>query len=183
MSNNTIHEILIDGGAFDGDTIKSLIKKTNNIFEHIFAFETENYNVIKLNSYLDKKLLTDKVTVFPYALWNEQKELYLSNDTGMNQKVVAKGNFTVDANTIDNLLIDSNVTFIKMDIDGAELEALQGARKTIQKYKPKLAISIYHKPEDYYQIAIYIKELVPEYKLYVRHYTCFCADTVLYAIP
>lgn len=183
MPDAAKHEVFVDGGAFNGDTIKLFVKKTNYIFEHIFAFETESDNIKKLNSYLDKKSMKEKVTVFPYALWNEKKELYLSNDIGMNQKVVASGDITIDANTIDNLLSDVHITFIKMDIEGAELEALQGAKDVIQKCKPKLAISIYHKPEDYFKIALYIKELVPEYKLYVRHYTCFFADTVLYAIP
>lgn len=70
-----------------------------------------------------------------------------------------------------------------MDIEGAELAALQGGAETIKRYKPKLAISIYHKPEDIIEIPIYIKSLVPEYKLYIRHYTNMYAETILYAIP
>lgn len=74
------------------------------------------------------------------------------------------------------------VTFIKMDVEGSELESLKGAKNTILRDKPKLAICIYHKPEDMVTIPLYIKELVPEYKLYVRHHSNSWAETVLYAV-
>ena len=69
-----------------------------------------------------------------------------------------------------------------MDIEGSELRALQGAKRLIQQYKPKLAISIYHKPEDTIDIPYYIHELVPEYRFYIRHYSYSPAETILYAI-
>lgn len=70
----------------------------------------------------------------------------------------------------------------KMDIEGAEQKALEGAKNIIRAYRPKLAISIYHKADDFYKIPLCIHELVPEYQFYVRHYICFYADTVLYAV-
>ena len=70
-----------------------------------------------------------------------------------------------------------------MDVEGAELESLKGAQKVIQRDKPKLAICIYHKPEDMVEIPLYIKELIPEYKLYIRHHSNYIFETVLYAIP
>ena len=80
-------------------------------------------------------------------------------------------------------IVKDRVTFIKMDIEGAELEALKGCREIIKRDRPKLAISIYHKKEDMIELPKYIKELVPEYKLYLRHYTNCTAETVLYALP
>ena len=77
---------------------------------------------------------------------------------------------------------NNRVTFIKMDIEGSELEALKGAQQTIQRDRPKLAICIYHKPEDMTDIPLYIKSLVPEYRLYVRHHSNRCSETVLYAV-
>ena len=68
-----------------------------------------------------------------------------------------------------------------MDIEGSEKEALKGARNTIKKYKPKLAICLYHKPEDIITLPQYILELAPEYKFKIRHYTTFAYDTILYA--
>lgn len=74
------------------------------------------------------------------------------------------------------------VTMIKMDVEGAELESLKGARETILRNKPKLAICIYHEPKDLTEIPLYIKSLVPEYKLFVRHHSNYFGETVLYAI-
>ena len=84
---------------------------------------------------------------------------------------------------IDEAIAEGDkVTFIKMDVEGAELESLKGAEKTIRRDKPKLAICIYHKPEDMWTIPLYIKELVPEYKLYIRHHSSGVCETVLYAV-
>lgn len=84
--------------------------------------------------------------------------------------------------SLDNLLQGRLVTFIKMDIEGSELKALMGAKETIRKYKPKLAICLYHKKEDILEIPLYVKELLPEYKLYIRHHCNKHGETVLYAM-
>jgi hypothetical protein len=69
-----------------------------------------------------------------------------------------------------------------MDVQGVELKALNGAVKTIMRDRPKLAICVYHKPEDLFKIPKYIKNLVPEYKLYMRHHAWSLIETVLYAV-
>ncbi len=83
---------------------------------------------------------------------------------------------------LDDVLKGERVTFIKMDIEGSELAALKGAANTIRSQKPKLAICIYHSPQDMLNIPIYIKSLVPEYKIYIRHYTDMMLETVCYAV-
>lgn len=72
--------------------------------------------------------------------------------------------------------------FIKMDVEGAEIESLKGARQTILRDKPKLAICIYHKPQDLIELPRYIKTIVPEYKLYIRHHSNGPGENVLYAV-
>lgn len=69
-----------------------------------------------------------------------------------------------------------------MDIEGAELDALKGAEKTIEQFRPKLAISLYHKREDLYEIPIWIKSIMPNYKMYLRHYANKQWDLVLYCV-
>ncbi|MCL1983378.1 MAG: FkbM family methyltransferase, partial [Clostridiales bacterium] len=73
-------------------------------------------------------------------------------------------------------------TYIKMDIEGAELMALKGAENIIRSHKPKLAISAYHKPEDVYTLPMLIRSYRNDYKFYLRHYTNSLNETVLYAV-
>jgi hypothetical protein len=91
-------------------------------------------------------------------------------------------NTTIEANTLDNIIGEDKATFIKMDIEGAELNAIHGCVSVITQHKPKLAISVYHKKEDIYIIPILLKQFLPSYRFYLRHYTDTAADTVLYAV-
>jgi hypothetical protein len=93
-------------------------------------------------------------------------------------------NCQVDITAIDDYVKAHSVvpSFINMDIEGWELEALLGASDTIKQYKPKLAISIYHKAQDYVEIPELVLSLRPDYKVYVRHYTDIYADTIAYFV-
>ena len=88
----------------------------------------------------------------------------------------------IETLTIDEMLSSEKATYIKMDIEGSELEALKGAKQTIQKHKPRLAISIYHKNNDILDIPQYILELNDSYKFYIRQYIYTPLEVVLYAI-
>jgi hypothetical protein len=79
--------------------------------------------------------------------------------------------------------VDAPVTFLKMDIEGAEQSALRGAEKTIKKHRPILAVCVYHKVEDIWEIPTYIHNIMPDYKLYLRHYTHSATETVCYGVP
>jgi len=94
---------------------------------------------------------------------------------------VSKGDTYIDTVSIDERFISEKVSFIKMDIEGAETEAIRGAMNIIKRDKPKLAISIYHKKEDIYEIPLLINEICPEYKFYLRHFSSHLCETVLLA--
>lgn len=83
---------------------------------------------------------------------------------------------------VDDIIEDHEATFIKMDIEGAELNALIGAEKTIRKSRPKLAISVYHKRRDIWEIPMLLLKYNPDYRFYLRCYSFTGNDTVLYAI-
>ena len=88
----------------------------------------------------------------------------------------------IETISIDEMLDGQRASYIKMDIEGAEMEALQGAHDTINKFRPKLAISVYHKEDDLWNIPYYLHEKYPWYKFYLRHYTTITTETILYAV-
>ena len=183
------NEIFIDGGAYDGDTIRALKKlgKENGIYKHIYAFEPDPFCYAKLSKYASddsnitciKKGLHFKDTTFGLKIGDMSSRLTKAIDNDVSG---AAGIINVEVCSIDNTIKDK-VTFIKLDIEGSELAALKGAKKTIRANKPKLAICIYHKIHDFWEIPLYIKEIAPDYKFYAGHHSLSydCRETVLYA--
>lgn len=177
------HEIFVDVGSFDGKTSCLFAEKCKN-YERIFVFEPDENKMKTANETL-RKANIERCTFFQIGLWDKKETLQFSNDLGidgMSSSIGEGGNVLVECDCLDHLIAEEKVTFIKMDIEGAELSALMGAKNCIKTHKPKLAISIYHKPEDILELIRYIKTLVPEYRFYLRHYSNWSAETVLYAI-
>jgi len=173
------NEIFIDGGVFDFGTSRRLLRFNPSV-KKIYAYEPDEKNYAQVMQAVEQMNQGD-VRVEKLAWWN--KEATLSwNSRGGAARVQDQGEYMVQATTIDKVCAGEEVTFIKMDLEGSEKEALQGAALTIQKYKPKLAISVYHKPEDYYLLANYICSLRPDYRGYMRHYSSGADDTVLYCV-
>lgn len=173
-------EVFVDGGCFSGaNSVDFLSWAKNANSKKIIAFEPDSTNYEICKKTLD-------ATSVPYeligkGLWENDTTLYFTNNGTSGSQIVATGNTKVDVAAIDSLPLANEITFIKMDIEGAELSALKGAKKTIQNNKPRLAICVYHKDEDITEIPAYLKHLVPEYKFYLRHYSLCAYETVLYA--
>lgn len=173
-------EVFIDGGAYTGDTVEEFLRQTNGKYKKIYSFEPEE---IKRYEFLKKFSSMKDISFQPFGLWNKKDVLRFNAQGGLASKLSKNGEHKIPVTSIDEFLSGEEASFIKMDIEGAELEALIGARKTIRNFKPKLAICVYHKPLDIVEIPLYIKQLVPEYKLFLRHYSNNLYDTILYAIP
>lgn len=105
--------------------------------------------------------------------------IFASDHSGAS-KISNEGNTVVDTDTIDNVLDGRSVTFIKMDIEGAEYRALLGAEKTIKKYHPRMALSVYHKPQDIIEIPTLLLEYNDSYRFALRQYSSLADETVLY---
>lgn len=176
----TEEEILIDGGAFTGDTVEAFLQQTNGEYSKIYSFEPE---IDKHSEFLNKYSIYSNIELVPLGLWRKTELLKFYAENNSSSKVSDYGNIEIPVTSIDEFLNGRPATLIKMDIEGAEFDALKGAEKTIKKYKPKLAICVYHNPLDIVNIPLYIKELVPEYKIFLRHYSESSSETVCYAIP
>jgi FkbM family methyltransferase len=178
LSNN---ETFVDCGAFTGDTIETFLKKTNSKFNKIFAFEPDSANIDKCKKTLEN-CGRERTLLIEKGVWSENKRLYFNSRSDSGSNISETGDTVIDVDSVDNVCESENVSFIKMDIEGAELEALKGAQKQIKANKPKLAICVYHKQEDLISIPQYILSLNSDYKLYLRHYGYFCTELVLYAV-
>ncbi|MEK4849520.1 FkbM family methyltransferase [Paenibacillus sp. FSL H7-0756] len=172
-------EIFIDGGAYTGDTVLEFLKQTNGMFKQIYSFEPEES---KYKDYFEISSKYDNIQLLTCGLWSKRDVLRFNAVNDGSSGVSENGIVEIPVISIDELLDGKPVTFIKMDIEGAELEALKGAQETIKKYKPKLAICVYHKPLDIVEIPLFLKQLVPEYKIYLRHYNISMYETVCYAV-
>lgn len=172
-------EIFVDVGVLNGKTSLIFAEKCPN-YKEIHMIEPNEAVYQDLQTVMGN--LHD-VNLHPVGLWNEKTKLFFSAELLSGACVSETGTVEVKVDTLDHLLQGKPATFIKMDIEGAELKALMGAKETILKHYPKLAISIYHKDEDFIEIPRYLKTLQPNYRFYIRQYAPLPLETVLYAIP
>ncbi|WP_073146966.1 FkbM family methyltransferase [Paramaledivibacter caminithermalis] len=199
------NETFIDVGASWGDTTLSFINSVNYKFKKVHIFEPDNesaeiitsiisgnlskkeneiletFNVLSIADNIVKKKLESQIVLHKLGLYSKNAVLKFNGDKGPQSAINNDGNIEIKVVRLDDYLKDEEVTLIKMDIEGAEMDALRGAENIIKKYKPKLAISVYHRDDDLWKIPLYLKSLVPEYKLYLRHYSSYSAETVCYA--
>ncbi len=178
-------ETFVDCGVLDGDTCYDFARWCLGRYRKIFAFEADktNYENCKIN--LAK--LKD-VELFNLGVWDKE-EILSFNNTSSGFSNIVKNDIKKEQDKIveiktcklDEVLEGEKITFIKMDIEGAELNALLGAKEIIKKQKPKLAICVYHKPSDMWEIPDLLLELNPKYTFKLRHYGPSAYETVLYA--
>lgn len=172
-------EVFVDCGAYTGDTLESFLSRVNN-YKKYYALEPD----VRRFSQLKSQINSDKVIHLPVGAWDKKDRLYFSAENACGEiNRNAKAGDYIDVDALDHLIAkDDKVSFIKMDIEGAELSALYGAKETIQRNKPKLAICVYHKREDLIAIPQFIKSIAPEYKLYLRAHFPYASELVLYGV-
>lgn len=179
------NDIVFDCGGCWGETALYFSEKTKNGKVFSFEFIESNIDIFKKNIILNDK---KNIEIIPHPLWSEDNlEFYYFDNGPASQVSLEKTkelNQIVKSTTIDKIVSLNKlnkVDFIKMDIEGAELEALKGAVESLKKYKPKLAISLYHKNIDFYTIPHFINDLNLGYKFYLGHATPTQSETVLFA--
>lgn len=168
----------VDAGACKGDTIEEFLKFAPE-YKVILAFEPNAKNFEKLQLHCRNIPNTE---LWNLALYRENAMLYFNKKSGRCSARSLQGT-PVQAADLDSLLQGRRPTYVKMDVEGMEAEALQGAKNTLQTYKPKLNIAAYHQTEDLFALPLLIHEIQPNYKIYLRHhpYIPFW-DTNLYCV-
>lgn len=170
-------EIFADVGGFDGFTSEEFIKLCPQ-YTAIHLFEPDKNNLQNAKNRLKDY---NNINFYETGLSNEKAVLHF-NSGGSTSKIVEAGDITIHVDRLDDL-IQEPITFMKMDIEGAEQQAIEGAKDMILKNHPKLAISVYHKAGDFWMIPEQILEIRQDYSIYLRHYTETIYETVMFFIP
>ena len=184
----------VDAGAFNGDTVTSLIQACAHRhvpFDYAVCFEPDPKNLNALQTKIAALRHNDvppRIFIYPTAVWHQSEVLEFSADQSASSHVSVGSKPPISSQSIfglsiDDCLFNAAPNFIKMDIEGAEMNALIGAQKTITTHWPILAICLYHRPRDLWEIPLFIHELVPDYDMHLRVYGDMLLETVLYGLP
>jgi len=175
-------DVVIDAGAYVGDTA---IEFCNNIDKiKIYCFEPDPINYLKMTKNVHKEKLNDFIEPINAALSYKDGFMWLTKGKNPAGNFISRsyGDTKIKVVSIDSFFKNiQKPQLIKMDIEGSELNALKGAYNLIKEYAPKLQICLYHKPSDLWEIPIYIKTLSHNYKFFIGHHSYNWAETVLYA--
>jgi len=181
------NEVFVDCGCFDGATCYNFAGWCGHKgFDHIYSFEADPENYKKSKEALAP---LGKCDLYPYGTADVNKKVYFAADAFETSCIISKeeaekrnfeGVEEIETVALDDVLEGKRITFIKMDIEGAEYEALQGSRKLILENRPRMAISVYHKFEDFVTLADLVLEMHPDYRIAFRHYGFDELETIMY---
>ena len=181
------NEVFVDCGCFDGATCYNFAGWCGaKGFDHIYSFEADLKNYARAREILAP---LGKCDLYPCGTADVNKKVYFAADAFETSCIISKEeaekrNFEdveeIETAALDDVLAGKRISFIKMDIEGAEYEALQGARKLIMENRPRMAISVYHKFEDFVILADLVLGMHPDYRISFRHYGFDDLETVMY---
>jgi len=172
----------LDGGAFDGDTLLQLVEQGIE-FEAIAAFEPDLRNYAALRCRIASLELRKDVTVWPCGLDSTARQVLFQAQGLASSGISATGDVVIQTVAIDEALPGFRPTYVKLDIEGAEASALRGMTRAIAAARPALAVCVYHKPADLWELPRLIDHLLPDAKFFLRAHAYNGFDVVLYAVP
>jgi FkbM family methyltransferase len=176
---------VIDAGGCFGDTALGFADAIGKA-GHVYVFDPmPKHCAIMAQQLTMNPALASRVSIFPFGLTDTVNDVAPPAEDGKIDPGARIASSAMPTTTIDEAVAQSHVPrvdFIKMDIEGSELSALRGAESTIRQWRPKLAISLYHRPEDFFAIPLWIDSLDVGYRFFLDHYSIHHEETVLYAI-
>jgi len=177
-------EVLFDCGAYDGDTLRAFLNITSGRFLRIISFEPDPLNYKKLTEFV-KSLpaeIRTKISIRKTGVGAKTEILRFNADGGRSSGLDPEGSIEISVETLDDFLGKFEPTCIKMDIEGAELDALRGGERLIRKCLPSLALCVYHRPDHLWEIPLTAHEISTEYTFYLRRHAVLPWDLVCYGI-
>ena len=171
-------EVFVDCGGFDGDTTEEFVKRSSQ-YKRIYLFEPSPANLAKAQTRLERHA---GIEYIPHGVSDRPGVESFDASSGSASAISDSGHDRISLTTIDEA-VPEPVTFIKMDLEGWELKALEGAREHIKRDHPKLAIAVYHHPADFWRVPSLVLGIRNDYDIYLRHYTEGWTETVMYFVP
>lgn len=173
----------VDCGAYNGETLIKL-KNENIDTKTIALFEPDTQNFFELKQWLadNQNIINEELFLWPCGVWSKTEMTGFFNSGTVGSSISKQGEKVIQAVALDDVLIGFKPTFIKMDIEGGEYEALIGAKQIISDYKPDLAICVYHSVNHIWDIPLLIDSWKLNYKFYLRAHNYFGMATILYAV-
>lgn len=175
------HEVFVDCGAHVGEILCQFLRRCQGRFEGYWAFEPGGPNIRKLEKNCPPECW-EKLIIRHTALGDKQETVQLRDYDGSNSVIREGGEEDVSCATLDSFAEELHPTVLKIDVEGWESRLLAGAETVICRDKPVIAIAIYHREQDFWEIPLKLKQMVPEYRFYLRSYLNV-SETVLYAVP
>ncbi len=173
----------LDAGAYIGDSY-DFFKSQGAIINKYIGLEPDPKNYEKLVQLVKNEKSPIETLLLPCGLWSKTTQLRFNcQDISAGSSIGNTGDILIQCLSIDEFIKDSKINLIKMDIEGAEIDAIKGGIHTIKNCKPMLMISLYHKPEDLIEIPLLLNEICKEYNFFIRYHAYNGFDIVLYAFP
>ena len=171
-------EVFVDAGGFDGQTSIEFIKHCPK-YKAVYIFEPSEANLALAKENLQEY---SNINFISKGLSNQKDTLKFDTEAGSASSISESGTVTIEVDTLDKM-VNEKVSFIKMDIEGGEAMAIKGMKNHILNDHPKMAISVYHKVDDFWKIPEQILAIRNDYEIYMRHYTEGTDETVMFFIP
>lgn len=185
--SNSNHAVIVDCGAFKGDTLQEFVRLHGAQFKgyHCFEMDGQAFGELEKNVGLLPEEMRGKVVLHKQGVFSGTRVAYYHalTDTLGSSVLMEEAGLRTQLVSLDDVLLEEPVTMINMDIEGSELPALKGAKRLIERWRPMLAVSIYHSTEQFFSVPAYIIERFPFYRFYLDLHTTITDDCVFYAVP
>lgn len=182
--NSNLHGggAIVDCGAYIGDTVRAFFNTPGCKCDSYYALEPEKTAFEQLCKLITEEFSNHSVNPLKIGAWSHKDTLHFCI-TGAASHISDYGKEEIEVDSLDAMFAQHKIGFIKMDIEGAEVQAINGACKIIQRDQPIMAVSAYHKSKDLWKIPSLLYQINPSYRLYIRHHSIWGDDTVCYALP
>jgi FkbM family methyltransferase len=171
-------EVFVDGGGYDGDTSSDFVETSHGKYRRIYLFEPDPHLLARARRRLASE--GGRVRFVDRAVYSEETTLHFRPE-GISGRLDEAGELSVRTATLDSAL-EEPASYIKLDIEGAERHAIRGATGQIGEHRPRLALSVYHSPDDLWRLPHLVSGIRDDYRMYMRHYSTSVADTVVYCL-